>query len=228
MKTIVQGGDAVKTFARRDSATAALRKLGVKPADYNMFISATTDGRVAVSLERAQEYLQAQLRKVALEETPQRQLKGRTAKEAKTNQIKRPSVAGTIRKLILDGKDNQQIHEIMKRDFGHTEDHATYPAWYRSQMRRDGLIPREPKAKKAKAVKKVAKKQPTRQQARVAKKAARGAKTRVKRDRAKAVASAAKKASSTAQSNINATKRASVKTGNRLPMPAPLSVTLVH
>lgn len=149
MKTVIQGGDAVKTFARRDGATAALKKLGIKVADYNMFISQTTDGRTAVSLDKAQEYLQAQLRKVANEEVPQKQLKGRTKKEAETNQIKRPSVAAVIRKLILDGEDNKAIHEVMKRDFGHDEDKAHYPAWYRSQMRREGLIERPTKTAKS-------------------------------------------------------------------------------
>lgn len=152
MKTVIQGGDAVKTVARRDSATTILRKLGIKSSDYNLFIMQTADGRYAVAEDKAKEYLQAQLRKVATEEVPQRQLKGRTAKEAATNQIKRPSVAGVIRKLILEGMDNKAIHEVMKRDFGHDEDKAHYAAWYRSQMRREGLIARpEKRAKVAKA-----------------------------------------------------------------------------
>src|SRR3546814_194095 len=156
MKTVIQGGDAIKTYARRDGATAALKKLGIKASDHNMFISQTTDGRTAAALDKAQEYLQAQLRKVANEEVPQKQLKGRTKKEADSNQIKRPSVAGVIRKLILDGLDNKAIHEVMKRDFGHDEDKAHYPAWYRSQMRREGLIERPTKAAKSDLTKQVA------------------------------------------------------------------------
>lgn len=155
MKTVIMGGDALKTFARRDSATAALKKLGIKASDYNLFISQTTDGRHAVATDKAEEFLKAQLRKVANEEIPQKQLKGRTKKEADSNQIKRPTVAGVIRKLILDGLDNKAIHEVMKRDFGHDEDKSHYPAWYRSQMRREGLIERP--SKSAKTEKKAAK-----------------------------------------------------------------------
>lgn len=199
MKTVIQGGDAVKTVARRDSATAILRKLGIKSSDYNLFIMQTADGRYAVAEDKAKEYLQAQLRKVATEEVPQKQLKGRTAKEAATNQIKRPSVAGVIRKLILDGMDNKAVHEVMKRDFGHDEDKAHYPAWYRSQMRREGLIERP--AKKEKAAKVKAEKPAKPARVKKAKKPKASKKRVVKRKTA------------LAKRNIQATLDASMKTG---------------
>lgn len=207
MKTVIKGGDAVKTVARRDSATAILRKLGIKSSDYNLFIMQTADGRYAVAEDKAQEYLQAQLRKVANEEVPQKQLKGRTKKEADSNQIKRPSVAGVIRKLILDGLDNKAIHEIMKRDFGHDEDKAHYPAWYRSQMRREGLIERPAKRMKA-AKADVA--SPT-----VKEKKAKKPKASKKR--------IVKRKSALAQRNIKATLAASLKTGHTEEAVAPYS-----
>lgn len=213
MKTVIQGGDAVKTFARRDSATAALKKLGVKASDYNMFISQTTDGRTAVALDKASEYLQAQLRKVATETAPQQKLKGRTQKEADTNQIKRPTVAGVIRKLILDGLDNKAVHEVMKRDFNHDEDKAHYPAWYRSQMRREGLIERPAKADKS---------------AKVSKKDVVNKSVKVKEKKAKQAPKASKKRivkrkTSLAASNIKATLEASMKTGHTEEAVAPHS-----
>lgn len=220
MKTVIKGGDAVKTVARRDSATTMLRKLGIKSSDYNMFIHQTTDGRFAVAVDKAQEHLAARLRLVANEEVPQQQLKGRTKKEAESNQIKRPSVAATIRKLILDGHDNKAIHEVMKRDFGHDEDKAHYPAWYRSQMRREGLIERPAKVKKT-PKQAVAKPVKSKKQARVAKRVKQAERKQVK-------ASAQKKPTSRAQTNIDQTKRASVKTGGRTPSPGRLSVTLVN
>lgn len=220
MKTVIKGGDAVKTVARRDSATTMLRKLGVQASDYNMFIQSTTDGRFAVSLDKAAQYLASKLRKVATEEVPQAKLKGRTAKEAESNQIKKPSVAATIRKLILDGHDNKAIHEVLKRDFGHDEDKAHYPAWYRSQMRREGLIAKPEKVKKTpKAPAKKAVK--SKKQARVAKRVKRAERKQVK-------ASAKKKPSSRAQSNIDQTRQASIKTGTAAPRPGRLSVTLVN
>lgn len=219
MKTVIKGGDAVKTFARRDSATAALRKLGIKASDYNMFIMQTTDGRFAVALDKAEEYLASRLRHVANEVIPQAQNKGKTAKQAESNQIKRPSVSAAIRKLILDGLDNKAIHEVMKREYGHDEDKANYPGWYRSQMRRDGLIPRpvkEPKSKKAAAKQAAPKKAISKKEKRV---------KRAERKRVRA--SAAKKPSSKAQSNIDQTKKASFKTGGPSPTPGRLSVTIV-
>lgn len=201
MKTVIQGGDAVKTVARRDSATTILRKLGIKSSDYNMFIMQTADGRYAVAEDKAKEYLQAQLRKVATEEVPQKQLKGRTAKEAATNQIKRPSVAGVIRKLILEGMDNKAIHEVMKRDFGHDEDKAHYPAWYRSQMRREGLIERPAKKEKAAKAEKVTKKDVVNKKVKVKK-------TKPSKKRL------VKRKSSLAKRNVQATIDASMKTGH--------------
>lgn len=200
MKTVIQGGDAVKTFARRDSATAALKKVGIKASDYNMFISQTIDGRTAVALDKAAEYLQAQLRKVATEEVPQKKLKGRTQKEADTNQIKRPTVAGVIRKLILDGLDNKAVHEVMKRDFGHDEDKAHYPAWYRSQMRREGLIERPSKTTK------VNKKDVVNKVVKVKEKKDKQPKASKKR-------TVKRKPTATAKRNIQATIDASFKTG---------------
>ncbi|QKW95585.1 hypothetical protein AXL3_34 [Stenotrophomonas phage vB_SmaS-AXL_3] len=210
MKTVIQGGDAIKTYARRDGATAALKKLGIKPADYNMFIFQTTDGRTAATLDKAQEYLQAQLRKVANEEVPQKQLKGRTKKEADTNQIKRPSVAGVIRKLILDGLDNKAIHEVMKRDFGHDEDKAHYPAWYRSQMRREGLIERP--AKTAKIEKKD-----------VVNKAVKVKEKKTKQPKKASKKRVAKRKTALAKRNIQATLDASMKTGHTEEAVAPHS-----
>lgn len=209
MKTVIQGGDAVKTVARRDSATTILRKLGIKSSDYNMFIMQTADGRYAVAEDKAKEYLQAQLRKVATEEVPQKQLKGRTAKEAATNQIKRPSVAGVIRKLILDGMDNKAIHEVMKRDFGHDEDKAHYPAWYRSQMRREGLIERP--AKRTKTVKADVANPTVKVKEKKAKKPKASKKRLVKRK------------SSLAKRNVQATIDASMKTGHTSEPVAPHS-----
>jgi len=210
MKTVIKGGDAVKTVARRDSATAILRKLGIKSSDYNLFIMQTADGRYAVAEDKAQEYLQAQLRKVANEEVPQKQLKGRTKKEADSNQIKRPSVAGVIRKLILDGLDNKAIHEIMKRDFGHDEDKAHYPAWYRSQMRREGLIERPTKAAKSELKKHVANPAVKEKKAKVKK---------IKASKKRVV----KRKTALAQHNIKATLAASLKTGHTEEAVAPYS-----
>lgn len=47
----------VKTVARRDSATAILRKIGIKPRDYNAFIKETADEKFAVDVTAAEKHL---------------------------------------------------------------------------------------------------------------------------------------------------------------------------
>lgn len=216
MKKVIKGGDAVKTYSSRTNATAPLRKLGIKASDYNLFVFQTTDGRYAVALDKAEEYLAARLRKVATEEVPQQQNKGRTLKEAESNQIKRPTVAGVIRKMILDGHDNKSIHEVMKRDFNHDEDKAHYPGWYRSQMRREGLVERPAaRVKKEKPVKapKPAK-EPKAPQVKKSKKS-------------KAAKPVKAKTPNRAQANIKATIDAGMKTGNKDEHVGPLSIVQV-
>lgn len=221
MKTVINGGDAVKTLARRDSCTALLKKLGIAPSEYNQFIWATTDGRYAVSLEKAQAYLDSKLVKVA-KAVVQGRNKGSTPKAAESNQIKKPTVAATIRRMILDGKENADIFVVLQRDFGFDEEKKHYPAWYRSQMRREGLIARPDKKEKKPKVEKPAKvkKAPVDRTKPVKKKASKV----VSKARKAAIAKAAAKVrkSSQAQSNINATAAASFKTGNKSERVAPL------
>lgn len=218
MKKLIKGGDAVSTYSARRSATERLRKLGVAATDYDMFIMQTTDGRYAVNAEKAKEHLAAKLRKVATQEVPQKKNKGRTLKEAESNQVKRPTVAATIRGYIMEGLDNKTIHEIMVRDFGHTEDKAHYPGWYRSQMKREGLVPpasRKPKKTKAAKVAKVKKvKQP------------KAVKTKVKRTKIVKKKAAASHATA-AQKNIADTAKAGINTGNKSESVAPLTVVQV-
>ena len=48
----------IKTFASRDSATSALRKLGISSADYNQFIAKDKDGgKFICDLEAAKKFL---------------------------------------------------------------------------------------------------------------------------------------------------------------------------
>lgn len=219
MKKIVKGGDAVRTVAKRDSATALLKKAGIAATDYNLFINQTTGGKYAVNLDAAKAHLEAKLRTVA-KKVPQKQNKGKTVKDAASNQVStKVTAAATIRRLILDGLDNKAVHDHMVKHFGHDEDKAHYPAWYRSQMRREGLVP----AKEAKP-KKTAK--PVKQAS--VKKIVNGVgstKPAKKKGAKKAPAKAA--APSRAQANVTATLKASVKTGNKDERPGSLSVVQV-
>lgn len=219
VKKVIKGGDAVNTYSARRSATERLRKLGISAGDYDLFIMQTTDGRYAVNVNKAQEHLAAKLRKVATRDVPQQKNKGRTLKEAESNQVKKPTVAATIRSYIMQGLDNAAIHEIMVRDFGHDDDKAHYPGWYRSQMKREGLKPPPSrKEKKAKATRE--KKAKKTKVARVKKPKA----VKTKDKRAKVV-KPTKPAG--AQKNIDDTLRAGLNTGHKSEQPAPLSIIQV-
>lgn len=51
--------DAVKFYARRDSATTVLRKMGIHARDYNAFIEVMSDGQFACHIARAEMHLES-------------------------------------------------------------------------------------------------------------------------------------------------------------------------
>lgn len=115
--------EMVKVYTRRDSATAALKKLGIKAADYNKFIT-QTDGKVECQLGKAREYL-----------SPPAKHQPRTTQSAKQ------SVASVVRGLVAAGKTNAEIWEVIKPQFNLGDDKRHYPGWYRNQQlrnKRDG------------------------------------------------------------------------------------------
>lgn len=239
MKKIIQSGDAVRVVARRDSATRLLKDMGIAPTHYNAFIAKTTDGRISVNVVKAKEFIDSHLRDVKMN-VGQARNKGKTPNDVASNRVRvpkakapkakkvkkerqarvlkageKPSVSSVIKTMILAGKDNATIHAAMVRDYGHDDDKKHYPSWYRSQMRRDGLVPRDPATKKRaskKAVKKAAKKRvrPAMKKARE-RQAAKAKKASVKKN------TAPPRTESRAQRNIAATKAASIKTGDRYP-----------
>lgn len=62
------------------------------------------------------------------------------------------TVASFMRRLITEGKSNEEVFKAASKKFGIGEEKKTYPSWYRSEMKRTAA-----KAKKA-AAKKTAKK----------------------------------------------------------------------
>jgi hypothetical protein len=51
--------DAVKFYARRDSATTVLRKMGIHARDHNAFIEVMSDGQFACHIARAEMHLES-------------------------------------------------------------------------------------------------------------------------------------------------------------------------
>jgi hypothetical protein len=110
----------------RDAATAALRKLGVNSRDYGLFIEKQTDGTLMVKLALAEQHLKP-APKVA-------------AKLAKVEKEPRVTVSSEIRRLILEGKTNQEVWTVVAAKYRLDASKKHYPTWYRCQLKREKLL----------------------------------------------------------------------------------------
>lgn len=133
--------DAVKFYTRRDSATAVLRKLGVQPRDYDLFIEKTSDGQFACQVARAEMHLEPLKKpKAVLKEAVKA---GRRATDPEVTKDKRVGVSSMARDLILAGKTNQEVWDVLKDAFNLDDSKKHYPTWYRCELKRKGLLPKE-------------------------------------------------------------------------------------
>lgn len=152
----------VRTVARRDSATTILRKLGINSRDYNLFIRADKDGFV-VDVDLAKKHLAKVAEQTApkvngdvppwspsTEPAPTKAGKlpkaPKPATQKQVKEAKRPreqNLSTTIRSLILKGLDNAAIWAQVQPAFNLDDKKRHYPAWYRGQMRRAGVLPKE-------------------------------------------------------------------------------------
>ncbi len=128
--------DAVKFYARRDSATTVLRKMGIHARDYNAFIKVMSDGQFACHIARAEMHLES-LKNPKPAET-------KVAKVAKVErpaaETKRTGISATARALILAGKTNQEVWAELKQQFDLDDSKKHYPTWYRCEMKRKGQL----------------------------------------------------------------------------------------
>lgn len=122
----------VRVVGTRDSATSILRKLGVKPRDYNFFISKRDDGKLVVAVEAATAHLQSLL----LPSTPAPKVEPKAAPAAKGE--KKVSCSAVARDLILAGKTNDEVWVVIAEQFKLDQKKRGYPAWYRFQLRKTG------------------------------------------------------------------------------------------
>lgn len=139
MKT--QSADAVKILSRRDSCTTILRKMGIHSRDYNAFIEVMSDGKFACHIARAEMHLES-LKKAA--EKPAKAEKPTASKKAAktekpTKETKR-TVSSVARDLIVAGKTNAEVWEVISKEFNLDDGKKGYPAWYRADCKRKGLI----------------------------------------------------------------------------------------
>jgi hypothetical protein len=152
--------DAIKILARRDSATTILRKLGIQARDYDFFIEKMTDGRFACKIAMAEMHLESLKNPKPAVKSPglrsprdvfgsamnaaKRHNEENTSKTApKADTPKRDGISATARALILDGKTNQEVWDVLQAKFNLDHSKRHYPTWYRCEMKRTGLLPRD-------------------------------------------------------------------------------------
>ena len=135
-----------KFYARRDSATTVLRKAGIPARDYQLFIKKSGDG-VTLDYKLLQEYLSGKSQGTSDPKAtnafqgPKTTPKAKAAEAAEATQ-KQPkaTVSSTARELIKQGMGNEQVWVVLKDHFKLADSKKHYPAWYRAQMKRDGLL----------------------------------------------------------------------------------------
>lgn len=137
-KTTIQA-DAVKIFKSRDSATSLLRKLGINSRDYNLFIEKMTDGQFACKVAMAEMHIESLKNPKPVAEAS----KAKVTKKTAEPKAKKTGISATARELILSGKTNQEVWEVLKQQFNLDDSKKHYPTWYRCEMKRTGLLPKE-------------------------------------------------------------------------------------
>ena len=131
--------DAVKFYARRDSATTVLRKMGIHARDYNAFIEVMSDGQFACHIARAEMHLES-LKNPKAAEPKAAKVTKTTRTETAEPKSKRTGISATARELILAGKTNQEVWAELKAQFNLDDSKKHYPTWYRCEMKRKGQL----------------------------------------------------------------------------------------
>ena len=135
-----------RDYAARRSATQALKALGVTPAQYDRFIE-KKGARWLVDVAAATASLVKgkpgrKVNGAAMVDDPEAPAAPakRAAKQAKTKVAKteRRTVSSVARALIRAGKTNEQVFKALQQEFKLADEKRSYPAWYRSDLRRRG------------------------------------------------------------------------------------------
>lgn len=133
-----------KTYTRRDSATSALRKIGLQARDYDLFITKKSDNEFECRLGAAAAHLES-LKNPAPKTIMGSAIKaGRRAADpvVKSDKpTKAKGVSAVARELILAGRTNQEVWAVIKEAFNLDDSKKHYPTWYRCEMKRKGQLP---------------------------------------------------------------------------------------
>jgi hypothetical protein len=123
----------LKTYTRRDSCTAVLRKMGIKAGDYDFFIDKQGD-QFMCRTDKATLHL-AQLKAQA-----EGGAAAKPAKAVKQPKEKKVNVSSRARELIHHGKTNEEVWAVLQAEFNLDGKKKHYPGWYRAAMTRAGLL----------------------------------------------------------------------------------------
>lgn len=131
---------AIRFVKTRDSATTILRKLGIKPRDYNFFIELdTAKNFFCVQVAKAEMHLKklaGNAAEAGMVRAPETEPAPKATKRGGKND---PSTCSAVaRTLIREGKTNEEVWNIIKVEFNLDDKKRGYPAWYRFQLRKAG------------------------------------------------------------------------------------------
>ena len=140
----------------RDAATSVLRKLGLKPPTYGLFLKKLEDGRYEIDLPKIHEAGYAvsggkapKAAKPAKAKAAAKTVKAKTTKAAKEPKApkdpkdRRVTVSSVAEELILAGKSNDEVFAELKAKFKLDDSKKSYPSWYRCRLKRQGKIAAE-------------------------------------------------------------------------------------
>lgn len=137
-------------YSARDSATSALRKIGIVKSDYDDFI-VKRDGVFYCDIEGAKKFVDKTVASstvtapkvdhTASNKTIAKLINSTKAKAEKPAETKPVAgIASVIRALILEGKSNADIWAQLGPNGTKVlaENRKSYPAWFRCELRRKG------------------------------------------------------------------------------------------
>lgn len=137
----------VRIVGKRDSATSILRKLGLKPNAYGLFMKQLEDGRWEVDLPKVYEqgYGVTDATKapkpVKEKKSPVAEpLPGKGEKPTKPKKEPKVSISSVAEKLILEGLSNEAVWHVLKEQFKLDDSKKSYPSWYRCRLKRQGKL----------------------------------------------------------------------------------------
>jgi len=134
-----QANAAVRTTKTRDAATTILRKLGVKPRDYNLFVTKMVSDVGGADFDYFEvRVLDAQAHLQALTQPAKPAPEPKAKAEPKAEAEKKVSCSAVARDLILSGKTNDEVWVVIAAQFNLDAKKRGYPAWYRFQLRKAG------------------------------------------------------------------------------------------